>query len=359
MTFYNKRELSDEQGRLFYFDNAKFILIFFVVLAHALSPLQSSSRFCETAWAVINYFHMPTLIFISGFFAKRYISKAREIKVQRVFTYIILYLAAQVSVSLFELFALGEKFSFSLLNARSSLWFLQCLIAWYILLPVLDYFRPSFIMPFTFIFGLFIGYEAGAANFLALSRTFVHLPFFMAGYYFKQEYFEKLFKLKFKLIGLVVIAALIAVCAIFPETSITNIITCNTPYASISELSKMPWGLMWASRLFFYVVAALLGFSFLAIVPRGRAIFTPLGSKTLSVYILHRFLYLAYLKYDWFVPFKDAGGIALICFIAIDITILLSVKPFTIPFDLLQKIKPTKIIKQSAVGANPKNVRNV
>lgn len=348
MAFYNKNELSDDKGRLYYFDNAKFILIFLVVLAHALSPLQSGSRFCEAAWSVINYFHMPTFIFISGFFAKRYISKSREIKVQRVVTYIILYVAAQVFVSLFEFLVLGKIFPPSLLNARSSLWFLQCLIAWHILLPVLDRFKPSFILPFTFVFGLLVGYESGAANFLALSRTFVHLPFFMAGYYFKQEYFEKLFRVKYKIAGLAVIGIIIAICALFPDTSISSIITCNTPYDKIAALRDMPVWLMWTSRLFFYVIAALLGFSFLTLLPRGKTVFTSLGSKSFSVYILHRFLYLAYLDYKWYLPFEGGWGIVLISLIALVITLLFSVKPFTIPFDLLQKANPKFIYKSKS-----------
>ena len=355
MTVYNKKELSDDKGRLFYFDNAKFILIFLVVLAHALSPLQQGSKFCGVAWSVINYFHMPTLIFISGYFAKRYISSTRVIKVRRVVTYIILFAVSQICVSLFELFVLKQSFPLSLLNARSSLWFLQCLIAWYILLPILDYFKPSFILPFTFIFGLMVGYETGAANFLAISRAFVHLPFFMAGYYFKQEYFQKLSSRKFKIMAVAVIAIIIAVCAVFPETSISKIITCNYAYKKIEALKDFPFWLNWIARLFFYVIASLLGLSFLSIVPRGKAIFTSLGSKTLSVYILHRFLYLAYLQYKWYLPFKSARGIAAVSLIALIITILFSVKPFTVPFDFLQKIRPEFILKSSGKGDDLKN----
>jgi len=346
MLLYDKNSLSDDKGRLYYFDNAKFILIFLVVLAHALSPLQSSSAFVKVLWSVINYFHMPAMIFISGFFAKRYISKSREIKVQRVATYIILYLAAQISVAVFEAAVLGARFSPSLMAARSSLWFLQCLIAWYVMLPILDYFTPKAVMIGFTMFGLLIGYENGAANFLAISRVFVHLPFFMAGYYIKQEHIEKLYTRKFKWIALAVFAAVITICAIWPKTAISAIITCNTPYSKIRALALVPRALQWSARLWFYVLAAALIVGFLAIVPRGKAAFTGLGKETLSVYILHRFLYLAHLQYQWYLPFASPGGIALLCMIALVVTVVFSLKPFTAPFHWLQNIKVSRLTRR-------------
>ena len=336
---YDKKSTSDGKGRLYYFDNAKFILIFLVVLAHALSPLQATSVFCRTLWAVVNYFHMPAMIFISGFFAKRYISKSREIKVQRVATYIILYLAAQISVAVFEAAVLGARFAPSLMAARSSLWFLQCLIAWYVMLPILDRFNPKAVMIVFTLFGLLIGYENNAANFLSISRAFVHLPFFMAGYYIKQEHINKLFARKFKWIALAIFAAVTAICLIWPKTAVTAIITCNTPYVKIPALAAMPRALQWTARLWFYVIAAALIVGFLAIVPRGRAIITGMGKETLSVYILHRFLYLAELQYKWYLPFSSPGGYAALSLIALAVTVVFSVKPFTLPFHWLQKIK--------------------
>lgn len=350
---YDKKSISDDKGRLYYFDNAKFILIFLVVLAHALSPLQSKSAFCQVLWDVVNYFHMPAMIFISGFFAKRYISKSREIKVQRVATYVILYIAAQISVAAFEMLVLKDVFSPSIMAARSSLWFLQCLITWYILLPVLDYFNPKAVMIAAILFGLFIGYETKAANFLSISRAFVHLPFFMAGYYIKQAHINQLFARKFKLIGLAIFAAVITVCFLLPQTANNSIITCNVPYTKIAALDGIPWPVKWMARLWFYVIASALIFAFLALVPRGKALFTGLGKETLSVYILHRFLYLAELKYKWHLPFASPGGIAALCLISLVVTVVFSLKPFTLPFHWLQKIK----VKVTVPGEQEKAIR--
>lgn len=59
--------------RDYFFDNAKFLLIMLVVLAHGISQLKSYSRIATMLWYIINTFHMPTFIFISGYFAKSYV----------------------------------------------------------------------------------------------------------------------------------------------------------------------------------------------------------------------------------------------------------------------------------------------
>ena len=339
MLIYDKNAVSDDKGRLYFFDNAKFILIFLVVLAHSISSLKSNA-FVSVTWAVINYFHMPAMIFISGFFAKRYISKSREIKVQRVATYAILYLAAQVCFFLYQRFVLGETISSSMLNARPATWFLQCLIGWHVMLPVLNYFKPKYVLIAGVLAGLLIGYENHADHFLSISRLFAHLPFFMAGYYIKQEHIDKLRAKKgVKWIGLAIFAAVAAVSAIWPRTIITTLIGCKTPYAKIPFVRDMPQALQWSARLGFYVVAAALIFAFLMLVPRGKAIFTSLGKETLSVYILHILFYLANIHFKWFRLFDSPGGIALLCLIALALTVILSLKPFTLPFHWLQSIK--------------------
>jgi len=336
---YDKNAVSDNKGRLYFFDNAKFILIFLVVLAHSISSIKGNA-FVSVTWAVINYFHMPAMIFISGFFAKRYISKSREIKVQRVVTYTILYFAAQVCFFLFQKFVLGENISSSMLTARPATWFLQCLIGWHVMLPVLNYFKPKHVLIVGVLLGLLIGYENDVAHFLSLSRLFVHLPFFMAGYYIKQEHIDKLHARKgIQWIALAIFAAVTAFCAIWPKTIISTLIGCKTPYAKIPFVRDMPQALQWSARLGFYAVAAALVFAFLMLVPRGKAIFTSLGKETLSVYVLHIFLYLTNRHFKWYLLFNSPGGIALLCLIALALTVLFSLKPFTLPFHWLQNIK--------------------
>ncbi len=359
---------ADAKGRLYFYDNAKFILIFLVVLAHATSPFKAGGPGASAfsyMWRVINTLHMPCLIFISGFFAKKYIRPDGSINVQRPFTYIMYYLAAQFTVGAFEAFVLGNSISKSVLAPRSSLWFLVCLIWWYILLPLVDKIDPRKMMAIAVLAGLLIGYDEKVSNFMAISRVITHFPFFLFGYYVTGEQMQKLFTKKAKLISLPVMALALGSIAVIMylfsssgplDFSINSFITCDKSYFTIfkkSDVSPLFWFL---PRVWFYLCAAALSFSFLVWVPRRKNIFTKYGARTLAVYILHRYLYLAHLEYNWadFDWFKYEWfgwknilvlRIAMI-FVSFLITVILSLYPCYWPFEMLGKIKVKGLLKK-------------
>lgn len=355
----------DSKGREYFYDNAKFILIFLVVLAHAISPFKSMSATPLSGafmylWRVINTMHMPCLIFISGFLAKKYIKPDGFINVQRPFTYIVYYLAAQFTVGAFEVFVLGDSISKSILSPRSSLWFLVCLIWWYLLLPVIDKINPKIMLTIAILFGLLIGYDEKVSNLMAMSRMIVHFPFFISGYYLSSGKMQFLFTKKAKLLSIlaltVSLGSQVLVAWLFRAEeglnfSINSFITCDRSYFAIfkDDVNPVFWFL---PRVWFYLCATLLCFGFLALVPRKKNIFTALGARTLSVYILHRYLYLAYLEFEWYnfdwLPFEisaTTAGIMMI-FVSAALTIILSLYPFYLPFELLGRVKVKPLLKK-------------
>lgn len=58
------------KDRDYFFDNARAILIFLVVFGHLLQPYTSEDKNLSALYLVIYSFHMPTFLFISGYFAK-------------------------------------------------------------------------------------------------------------------------------------------------------------------------------------------------------------------------------------------------------------------------------------------------
>ncbi|MBQ9375513.1 MAG: hypothetical protein IJU04_04150 [Ruminococcus sp.] len=348
---YLSKEYKDERGREYYFDNAKFILITFVVLAHAISPLKSTMNTAKTIWTVINTLHMPCLILISGYFGKSYI-KNGVVKTQRLVTYVVYYLAAQIAVSLFEYFVLGYKdMSKSFIAPRSSLWYLLCLIIWFLVLPYVSKLQPKYLIPAAFLMALVIGYDTKATkatDLLSITRAFNHFPFFLIGYYFKKEWLYK-FRNKATQIASIIIIAGVTIWTYFNLDVIpSRIITCdfNYPNSELKVLNQVP--IMFVNRILFYFFALLLCACFMLLVPRGKAFFTKWGSRTLQVYILHRFLYLSELEYKWYEPFLSLKGLVAMSAIAIALTIILALKPFEIPFKLLSKIKLTRFEKPDA-----------
>ena len=55
-----------------FFDNAKFILIFFVVLGHLIEPYALDIPFYKTVFVFIYFFHMPAFVLVSGYFSKNF-----------------------------------------------------------------------------------------------------------------------------------------------------------------------------------------------------------------------------------------------------------------------------------------------
>lgn len=360
---------ADAKGRLYFYDNAKFILIFLVVMAHAISPFANGGHSSDWTfmfiWRIINTMHMPCLIFISGFFAKKYIRPDGFINVQRPFTYMVYYVVAQFAVIAFEAFVLGYILPSSVFAPRSSLWFLVCLIWWYLLLPVVDKIDPGKMMVIAVVAGLLVGYDERVSNYLAFSRMITHFPFFLFGYYVTGDQMKKLFTKKAKCISLLVltvcVGSILLVMDLFSETgplnfSINSFITCDKAYLSIFKNENINPAFWFLPRLWFYLCAAGLCYSFLVWVPRRKNVFTKFGSRTLSVYIGHRLLYLAYLEYGWFtfdwVKWEWFGGkdiltlrIAMI-FVSFAVTIILSLYPFYWPYEMLGRIKIKKILKK-------------
>lgn len=356
----------DSKGREYFYDNAKFILIFLVVLGHAISPFSEMRDLTMHypflyAWRIINTFHMPCFIFISGFLAKKYIGPDGSINVQRPFTYIVYYLAAQFTVGAFEVFVLGDSISKSVLSPRSSLWFLVCLIWWYLLLPVIDKIDPKIMLTIAILAGLLIGYDEKVSNLMAMSRMIVHFPFFLTGYYISSGKMQMLFTKKAKLISIPVLLAVLVSQAVVlylfrPDGelsfSINSFLTCDRSYYKIYEGHDISPLLWFVPRIWFYANAAMLSYVFLVWVPKKKNIFTAFGARTLAPYILHRYLYLAYRQFKWyefdFLPFEitpEVAGLVMIV-VAFALTVVLSLYPFYLPFELLGRIKIKPFLKK-------------
>lgn len=338
-----------------HFDNAKFLLIFFVVLAHLFGGLRSSdvsvvSRLSTGIWDYFNTFHMAAFIFISGYFSKRFVKKGYS--VQKPATYFILYLAAQAAFVICERYWWSDPahVKITIFKAQGSLWFLQCMVIWYLLLPMLDQFKPKYLIAGSIVLALIAGYDIRVNDYLSFSRVLVHLPFFMTGYYTDKSVIEKLKSKKIIALSWVFMTVMFVLNVLLGKYIPPNILRCNTPYSGCSlSTPKYTW---WLYRLAFYAIVFLMIFAFLAIVPKGKTFFSKWGSRTLAVYILHRFIFRSYEVYEWYRYFdKSITGMLLLCAAAAAITIILSLKPFSVPFELLQNIKITKILKEKEKDA--------
>lgn len=306
--------------RTFYFDNAKFILIFFVVFGHMLRSFIEDHETIYTIYKVIYSFHMPAFILVSGFFAKGFYQKGYISKITKKL--ILPYLIFQLIYSIYYYFLNGQsKIEWDFFNPHWSLWFLISLFCWNVMLLLVSKYKAVTSITIALVIGLLVGYVDWVTNYLSLSRTFVFFPFFLLGYYLKKEHIRSLVKVRYRLFALAIFVLVFVGFYLYPNFNYEWLLG-SKPYSEISEASI---GALF-KRLGFYLLSALMVFSFMTFVPRKQYFFTNLGKNTLYVYLVHGFFIKTFRKSEIPNYFKDPEQFILLAGIALILTLFLSSK---------------------------------
>ena len=315
-----------------FFDNFRAILIFLVVLCHLISPLAKYFsikfiyRFCYI-------FHMPAMLFISGYFFKSSVKDGKLVK-DKIFNNILLYIIFQIIFTEIN----GDKFSFY--QSQSGLWYIQVLIIYALLVPVLDRLKPSFCLVLCFVAGLIIGIDRSAGHAASLSRLLVFSPFFMIGYYMDNNFLEK-FKEKKKIIfgilGLVVCAAIYYIY-FYDLPKILDMSAAKASYFKMGYRSSE--GMIW--RVQWYIAAFVLIAVFACLTPKCHTFFSFIGKNSLSVFILHLPLCVLLKEIDFYKFFLNRSWMLVLpvfVLIAVAVCFAAASKPFFWPFKKIMGLK--------------------
>jgi len=270
--------------RDYYFDNAKFILIFLVVFGHFIQSFINDNQNIYTLYKVIYTFHMPAFILISGFFAKGIAEKGYIRKYAKKL--IIPYLIFQLVYSIFYYFLYGETtLEIEPLTPHWSLWFLISLFFWNIFLLLFAKLRPITGILISLVLGVSIGCFEWTANYLSLTRTFVFFPIFLIGFYMKKKHFQ-LMKTKLARGSSIFLFIVVFIgFHLYPSINYEWLFGSKS-YEQLGEGTLE--GILF--RLFFYLLSFIMIFCFFSCVPKKEYFFTKFGKYTLYVYLLHGFI---------------------------------------------------------------------
>ncbi|KIL45861.1 acyltransferase family protein [Jeotgalibacillus soli] len=273
--------------RDYYFDNAKFFLIFLVVFGHAIQTYIEYEPFLLSLYKTIYSFHMPAFILVAGYFAKGVYEKGyARVLVKKL---ILPYLIFQVIYSIYYFYLRNEStLTVDPFHPQWSLWFLVSLFCWNLMLLLFVQifklsWKPTLIT--SIVFGLFIGYFNDVSGYLSLSRTFVFFPFFLLGYYIKREHFHMLNKKPVKLAAYFSLSFVLFLMILLPEWSNRWLLGSH----SYQDLGQ-PYEISPLIRFTIYALNIWLIASFFSIVPQKKYFFTNWGKNTLYVYLLHGFI---------------------------------------------------------------------
>ncbi|KIL80386.1 acyltransferase family protein [Bacillus badius] len=304
--------------RDYYFDNAKFILIVFVVFGHFIRSYIGDNPVIFALYTTIYLFHMPGFILVSGFFAKGFYKKGYVKKTAQKI--LLPFFIFQVIYSFFYFYLYeDEALHLDLLVPHWSLWFLLSLFFWNLLLVISVKWlklKPAVLITVSFAIGTAIGCIDAQLDILSIARTFIFFPFFLIGYYLKKEHFNLLGHKTVRLSLLVGALAVFLIALSFPEFD-QRWLLGSFSFADLE--SSNTTGMLYRTGI--YVVSFMMIATFFAFVPKKKFFFTDWGRNTLYVYLLHGFVIKTFRESE----VKDsAESIFLLLIVSLFLTMFLS-----------------------------------
>lgn len=338
-----------KRPRIALWDNARFLLIVLVVVAHVVSTARTQTSLGFALYAYIYLFHMPAMILLSGMFSRPETTpKAVKSTLQLLVTWVIWEGLWALEHLLLEGDAPGRGF---LIKPSWTLWFLVTLVTMRILLPYIAQLRHPLIV--SSVLALAGGLSPVIGTEFSASRTLCFLPFFVAGWLARDRgwldgaWFTRPSRaLRAATWG--VLGAIALVFVLVPGFKgfwrIDRWLTWRDDYATrwesapIGSWQPEGWvatgaaGVAVAAVLLF--VALVMTLALLILAPRRETFFTKWGSRTLFVYLLHGpVVYL--MRESGFVETigtLGSPGVLLLVAIGLALTALLSMKWITVVF---------------------------
>ena len=188
------------------FDGLKFLMVFFVVLAH----MKFNSYGIEIH-NMIYSFHIPVFVFLSGYFTSINSSKKKRLSwlKRTIFLFVCAHLA-----HLFLSYILGNPFKWKyIITPGFTLWYLLSLIYWrFFIWKLTENAKGSIMLVASFLLIIVCGFVPLKEE-LSFQRTFAFLPFFILGFLFKKNHLmKKIERVPIWVSIVVVIMGLLAAC---------------------------------------------------------------------------------------------------------------------------------------------------
>lgn len=282
--------------RITYIDSMKFVLIFFVILGHALECNRDNLLNLK-AYTFIYSFHMPAFVLLSGYF-----SRPKWGGQKLVLGLLATYMVFQVLYCGDPLKTIsngGEAFT---LNAflgniihfykpAGPLWYILSLVFWRLLICIIPYRIKNnwwLCLSLVIVVGIVVGFIPIGRE-LSFQRTFVFFFYFMLGYYFRINNWLNRIRKNKKWIGLTIILLYGIAIGIIPHIPLSMLVQ----FHHYGELGSMVTVMV--MRAFSYVWMLPLAIAVLQIIP-DMNMMAKKGKESLFFYVYHVFL-IALLQY--------------------------------------------------------------
>jgi fucose 4-O-acetylase-like acetyltransferase len=327
----------------------KALLIFCVLLGHFADYYTEVSGPLRMLFFFIYTFHMPLFIFISGLFIKSAINGER-FQLEKVASFLLLYGIMKIMMFVMNRFLFGNAdYPLDFTSEDSVPWYLFAMAGWMCIVYLLKPIKPTYVLGFSILIGLLVGYDNDVNDTYVASRILVFLPFFLLGYYmdFKklgallQNHYVKRYAL-----GFLIVFALILIFGLDFVYKYRPFLSGRNSYADAGQPLLGPF-----YRLFFYGVTLVTSIAIMSIMPNRKTIFSYIGERTLQIYFFHRFFLWVYHYFEinnWLEKWLPHFWLVLYMLLAIPLTLFLSWKPIGLPLKPILGIRFDKLLRKNA-----------
>lgn len=326
----------NKTGRIYLFDNIKFLAILLVVIGHAINFLTETdgNMLEKSLYLTIYSIHMPLFIFISGLFLKP-MDKSTKFPKQKVISYILIGIVLRIIMAVLRLL-LGKNMSYSLLDMYDSFtWFMWAMAVFITLIWIFREYNTKIILMLSLLIGCMAGYDKFLGDKFALMRIVVFLPFFIAGYMIKPEHLAAfLSKRWIKVVSIFIVIGFTALFFInnniYPY--LRPIFTGRNTFEVLGRFSKFGF----AVRILCYIISTLFGLALMSLVPNiNLGFITKTGSKTLQIYFWHQVFLLLLSHFGVYELISSVTGdtiaTGVYILIAVAVTFVCSLSVFSFP----------------------------
>lgn len=339
--------------RISYWDNAKGILMFLVVLAHYFNAGFIYSGTSGGAYAIpqgiislIYMFHMPLFVFLSGYFSKK-VQKARDTAFSQLF---LPYLVFNTLCIVMDWLFWDEPLYNPVFSPYAHMWYLMALFLYRVFAPALNRLKWSWL--WGLLFSLFCSLFTPGKSYPFLANCLTFLPFFLLGLETSQKAIAALRRIpKWLCAGVLVFALCGTIWAVHTGVEVYMLCFLTETYAhNFSSLPRI------GITLLRYAAALLLGICVLNLVPERQSFLTKIGKNTMSILLLHQLPGFRNLLYT-LDPFKDSLPLSMLwwtCW-AVIMTFLLGTNRVT---DIYQRLMDffIKVIPKKATKSHTPSV---
>lgn len=314
----------NRQGRDPYLDNAKVILIMFVVVGHLLAVV-SGSDISDAIYKWIYSFHMPAFVVITGYLSRSYQGSPRQVKAL-ISGVLVPYLVFQVIIRVEPWLLFGEPLHLNIFTPAWSNWYLLAVFAWRLLVPVIRWVRFPLLASVLIVLMSVI--EGGVDQGLSSARILSYLPFFVLGLTLTPQRLEAFKRIARRWLVRAVAAAYTAAVGIGLYLAGPRV---PAKWFAMSVVTDIPGGLgnlqHIALRLAVLAFTASMFAAVLVLIPQRSMFFSFMGAATLTMYLLQEATLLVPRHYIAAVDDWSAIGVATLVIIGIGYALLLGSRP--------------------------------